>query len=211
MALTLYDYKMAPSPRRARIFLAEKAIPYETVNVDLAAGAHLHDEFRVINPACTVPVLRLDDGSIITENAGIAAYLEAACPNPPLLGRTPVEKGHAAAWNARIEHEGLLAVAEALRNKAAPMRHRALTGPVDFEQIPELAERGLKRIAVFFDMLNARLEGREYIATEAFTMADITAVVVVDFARVVRCAPGLEHAHLLRWRATMAERASVMA
>jgi glutathione S-transferase len=211
MTLTLYDYPMAPSPRRARILLAEKGVPYEKVTVDLATGAHLQPAFRAINPACTVPALQLEDGTVITENAGIAAYLEAAYPEPPLLGRTAVEKGQVAAWNARIEYEGLMAVAEALRNSAPALRDRALTGPENFAQNAEIAARGVARTKLFFDMLDARLADRAYVATDGFSVADITAVVTVDFARVIRCKPAPEQANLLRWRAALAERASIAA
>jgi glutathione S-transferase len=211
MSLVLYDYKMAPSPRRARILLAEKQVPHESVQIDLAAGEHLAPAYRAINPACTVPALRLTDGTIITENAGIAAYLEAAYPDPPLLGRTPVEKGLVASWNARVEYEGLMAVAEALRNSAPGLAGRALTGPGNFPQIPEVAARGLTRIDTFFDMLDARLEARNFLAIEDFSVADITAVVTVDFARVVRRKPKPEHANIARWRSALAERPSFAA
>ncbi len=211
MALTLYDFTMAPSPRRARILLAEKSVPYEKIQVDLATNQQLGAEYRAINPACTVPALKLEDGTIIAENAGIAAYIEAQYPSPPLLGRTPVEKGQVAAWNARIENEGLWAVAEAMRNSAPGLKDRALTGAENYAQIPEIAARGLSRIDRFFDMLNARLEGRDYVATEDFTIADITAVVTVDFARVVRRKPLPEHTNIARWRAKLAERPSVAA
>jgi glutathione S-transferase len=211
MALTLYDFPMAPSPRRARILLAEKSVPYEKITIDLAQGEHLLPAFRTINPACTVPALRLEDGTIITENAGIAAYLEAAYPDPPLLGRTPVEKGLVASWNARIEYEGLMAVAEALRNSAPGLKDRALTGAENFPQNPDIAARGLARLELFFDMLEARLEGREFVATNDFTVADITAVVAVDFARVVRRKPGPQHGNIARWRALVGTRPSVLA
>jgi glutathione S-transferase len=211
MPLILYDYKMAPSPRRARILLAEKQVPHETIQIDLATGEHLAPSYRAINPACTVPALRLEDGTIITENAGIAAYLEAAYPAPPLLGRTPVEKGLVASWNVRLEYEGLMAVAEALRNSAPGLKDRAITGAENFAQIPEIAARGLTRIDLFFDMLDARLQGRNYVATDDFSVADITAVVAVDFARVVRRKPKPEHLNIARWRASLAERPSIAA
>jgi len=211
MPLILYDYKMAPSPRRARIVLAEKQVPHETIQIDLATGEHLAPSYRTINPACTVPALRLEDGTIITENAGIAAYLEAAYPAPPLLGRTPVEKAMVASWNVRVEYEGLMAVAEALRNSAPGMKDRAITGAENFPQIPEIAARGLTRIDLFFDMLDARLQGRNYVATDDFSVADITAVVAVDFARVVRRKPKPEHLNIARWRASLAERPSIAA
>jgi glutathione S-transferase len=206
MTITLYDCSTAPSPRRARILLAEKGVQHATVNIDLRAGEQLGDSFRAINPQCTVPVLQLEDGQVLTDNAAIAAYVEARFPEPALLGRTPMEKAEIASWNWRIEFEGLLAIAEAMRNSSPAMKQRALPGPVDYPQIPELAERGLARLKHFFAVLDNRLAGREFIATDRFSIADLTAVVTVDFARVLRVKPGDEHPHLQRWRAAMALR-----
>ena len=123
--ITLYDCATAPSPRRARIFLAEKGIAHETVPVDLRSGEQMGDAYRRMNPQCTVPALRTDEGLLLTDNAAIAAWLEARHPNPPLLGVTPEEKAEIASWNWRMEFEGLLAVAEALRNSAPAMANRA--------------------------------------------------------------------------------------
>lgn len=207
--ITLYDCATAPSPRRARIFLAEKGVAHETVPVDLRTGEQLGEAYRKINPQCTVPALRTAQGLLLTDNAAIAAWLEASFPNPPLLGETPDEKAEVASWNWRIEFEGLLAVAEALRNSAPAMANRALPGALNYPQIPALAERGLARVDQFFDMLNERLAGRAFIATERFSVADITAVVAVDFARIVKRKPGEQHAELLRWRAATAQRPSM--
>lgn len=206
---TFYDCATAPSPRRARILLAEKGVPHTVVQIALAQGEQFSDAFRAVNPQCTVPALRLDSGAVLTDNAAITAWAEAAYPEPPLLGRTPEEKAEVASWNWRIEFEGLMAIAEALRNSSPAMKNRALPGPADYPQIPELAERGLARVQRFFDTLNARLEGRSFVATERFSVADITAAVAVDFARVVRIKPGEAHPHLLRWRAALAERPSM--
>ena len=204
--ITLYDCATAPSPRRARILLAEKRVAHETVEVDLRNGEQLSDAYRKVNPQCTVPALRTDEGLLLTDNAAITAYLEACFPQPPLLGSTPQEKAEIASWNWRIEFEGLLAIAEALRNSAPAMANRALPGPVDHPQIPELAQRGLARVQQFFVTLNDRLAGRDFIAADRFSIADITAVVAVDFARVVKIRPGDQHPHLQRWRAAMARR-----
>ena len=208
--LTFYDCATAPSPRRARILLAEKCAVHDVVQVDLRNGEHLRQAFRALNPSCTVPVLRTDEGAVLTENAGIAAYLEAQFPEPPLLGRSPLEKAEVASWNWRIEFEGLMAIAEALRNSAPAMVNRALPGPVDYAQIPELAQRGVARVQQFMTMLDARLAGRDFVATDRFSLADISAVVAVDFARAVKVKPGVEHPNLLRWRAAMAERPSML-
>jgi glutathione S-transferase len=207
--LTLYDCSTAPSPRRARILLAEKGVRHETVQVDLRGGEQLGAAFRAINANGTVPALRTDDGLLLTDNAAIAAWLEARFPEPALLGGTPAEKAEIASWNWRIEFEGLLAIAEAMRNSAPAMADRALPGPVNYAQIPELAQRGLARVQRFFVDLNERLAGRDFVAAGRFSIADITAVVAVDFARVVRVKAGEQHPELQRWRASMAERPSM--
>ena len=208
--ITFYDCATAPSPRRARILLSEKGVAHDTVAIDLRQNEQLGDAYRAINPQCTVPALRLEDGEVLTDNAAIAAYLEARYPEPALLGITPLEKARIASWNWRIEFEGLMAIAEAMRNSAPTLKDRALPGPLDYAQIPELAQRGLARLNAFFAALNAHLENRQTIATDRFSIADITAVVTVDFARVVRVRPGDQHPHLLRWRAAMAQRPAMV-
>ena len=207
--ITLYDCATAPSPRRARIFLAEKGVPHETVQIDLRSGEQMSPAYRQINPQCTVPALRTEEGSLLTDNAAIAAYLEAAYPEPPLMGRTAQDKAEIASWQWRVEFEGLLAVAEAFRNSSPAMLNRALPGPADFAQIPELAQRGVARVQQFFVTLNEQLAGRDFIAANQFSVADITAVVALDFARVIRQKPGEELAQLLRWRAAMGQRPSM--
>lgn len=207
--ITLYDCATAPSPRRARIPLAEKGVAHAKVEVDLRNGEQLSETFRQLNPQCTVPVLSTDDGLLLTDNAAITAYLEARFPEPPLLGSTPQQKADIASWNWRIEFEGLLAIAEALRNTAPAMANRALPGPVDYPQIPALAQQGLARVQQFFVTLDERLAGRDFIAADRFSLADITAVVTVDFARVVKVKPGEQHPHLQRWRSAMAQRPSM--
>ena len=126
--ITLYDCATAPSPRRARIFLAEKGIAHNTVQVDLRSGEQFSPAYRAINPHCTVPALRTEDGLLLTDNAAISAWAEAYRPDPPLLGRSPTEKARIASWHWRAEFEGLLSIAEALRNSSPAMANRALPG-----------------------------------------------------------------------------------
>ena len=211
MAITFFDFKSAPSPRRARILLAEKGIDVEIVQIDMMKAEQLSDDYRKINPGCTIPALKLEDGTILTENAGIAAWAEAYKPEPSLLGNTPGEKGLVATWNAKVEFEGLMAVAEALRNSSPGMADRAITGPINYVQIPELAARGKERLIHFMDTLNERLEGRDYIATDQFTFADITALVTVDFAKWVKVEPGENHGNIKRWHAAVKARPSARA
>lgn len=201
-----YDYPRAPSPRRARILLAEKQIAHEVRLVDLAAGEHLTDAFRAVNPALTVPALVLEDSTVLGDNAAIAAWAEAAYPEPPLLGRTPAEKAQVASWNARIESECLMAIAEAMRNSAPAMKDRALPGPVNYAQIPELAERGRARLGHFLERFDMHMTGREWAAGGRFSVADITAGVALDFARVLRIDASEGRPAIAAWHERLAKR-----
>ena len=204
--MILYDCATAPSPRRARLLLAAKGITYETVEIDLRNGEQLSEAFRQINPQCTVPALRTEEGQLLTDNASIAAYLEARFPEVPMMGVTPADKAEIASWHWRCEFEGLMAIAEVLRNTSPAMANRALPGPVDYAQIPQRAERGLARLHQFMLTLNERLATRQFVAANQFSLADITAVVAVDFARVAKVKPDERHPHILRWHAEMAQR-----
>ena len=206
--MKFYDCATAPSPRRARIFIAEKNIEVATIEIDLGGGEQFGAAFRALNPRCTVPVLELDDGTVLTENLGIAAYLEAAFPDPPLLGDTATMKGVVANWNARIELEGLLPTADAFRNRTKGMKDHAVTGPKPYAQIPELAARGLDRCRDFFAVLNERLRDNEYIAGERYSIADISALCVVDFAAWVKVTIGDDAPHLGRWHRQVSARPS---
>lgn len=209
--LTLYDCSTAPSPRRARILLAEKGVSVHNVQIDLRSGEQMSDAYRAINPLCTVPALRTESGLVLTDNAAIIAYVEARYPDPPLLGVTPEQKAQIASWQWRVEFEGLVAIAEAFRNVSPAMVNRALPGPVDYPQIAELGQRGLARVAQFFVTLNQQLAQQPFVAGDSFSIADITAVVAVDFVRIIKLKPDEQHPHLLRWREQMALRPSMAA
>lgn len=206
--LIFYDFARAPSPRRARILLAEKGIAHHVQIVDLAAGEQLSEAYRAINPACTVPALRLEDGAVLTDNAAIAAWAEAAHPSPPLFGTTPLDKAEIASWNSKIELECLAAIAEAMRNTAPAMKDRALPGPVGYAQIPELGARGMARLIDFLTRFDAHLADRDYVAKSGFSIADITAGVATDFARVLKLDASENRPNVTAWRARLAERAS---
>ena len=206
--MKFYDCKTAPSPRRVRIFIAEKGLDIETVEVDLAAGEQFSDSFRQLNPDCVVPVLQLDDGISLTEVMGICRYLEAIEPEPPLFGRTPEEQGLVQSWISKIEQQGLAAMADAFRNSAPGLKGRALTGPDSYDQIPELAERGRQRVLAFQARLEEHLANHAYLAGDDFTAADITALVFVDFARRARIRPVHDTPALERWYAAVSSRPS---
>jgi glutathione S-transferase len=205
--MKFYDCAAAPSPRRVRIFIAEKGIDIPVVQVDLRGGEQLSDAFRAKNPRCTVPVLELDDGTCLGETLAICDYLESMYPQPPLLGRNAKERALILQWNHRIEQDGFLAAAEMFRNSSPGFKDRAITGVENFAQIPALAERGRRRLEIFLRDLDARCAASPFIAGDAFSMADITALVVVDFAvRLKMSIDGLSS--LQQWHGRVSARPS---
>jgi glutathione S-transferase len=209
--LKFYDCQTAPSPRRVRIFLAEKGMVLPTVQVDLRHGEQLTSAFRALNPWCTVPVLELDDGSAISEAIAICHYLEAIHPEPALMGQTPAEKAVILMWEHRCEIDGFLAVQEAFRNSAPGLKGRAVTGTEGVAQIPALAERGRARVLHFFRLLNQRLAASAYLGGPAYSVADITALVTVDFAGWIKLALPEDCVHARRWHAAVRQRPSATA
>ena len=207
--LTFYDFSKAPSPRRVRIVLAEKNIPHDVIEIDMMKGEQMSAEYRKINPQCTIPALKLEDGTVLTSVAGITAYLEATYPDNNLSGTTPMEKADIAGWTSRAEFELANAIPNALRNTNPAFKDRALPGPDNYAQIPELGARGMKMIDLFMDKLDTHLDGRDYIAADRFSLADITVVSFLDFARVVGKKITDAHPNVARWRALLAERASI--
>ena len=209
--MKFYDCKTAPSPRRVRIFLAEKGVDIETEQVDLGAGEQFSEDFRKVNPDCVVPALVLDDGTCLSEALTICQYLEELYPEPPLFGSTPEERALVSMWNAKIEQQGLWAAADALRNFARGFKGKAVSGPDSYEQIPELAERGRQRAAQFFYRLDGQLADNRFVAGDRFSVADITALAFVDFAKWVKLEMPDDAEHLRRWYGEVSGRASASA
>jgi len=197
--MKFYDCQTAPSPRRVRMFIAEKALEIPTVQVDLRNGEQLTDDFRKINPRCTVPVLELEDGTCLNDTLAICHYLESRFPVPNLMGTDGLEQALVLNWHEQILTEGFIAGAEALRNFSRGFQGRALTGPTDFRQIPELAERGRARLEVFMHVLDQRLAGSSCVALERFTFADIGAFVCVEFASWVKLPVLDQWPNIRRW------------
>ncbi|KJK23218.1 glutathione S-transferase [Burkholderiaceae bacterium 16] len=210
--IRLHHTASSPNSRRVRIFLAEKGLSIPLVPVDLSKGEQHSEPYRAINPRRVVPTLVLEDGTAIGEVPAICRYIEEIHPKSPLLGDTAKEKALVAMWDRRAELEGFAAVMEAIRNAAPGLKSRAIAGPHDYEQIPELAERSKLRVENFFADLDARLEQVPFVAGDRFSAADITAMVAVDFAAT---AVGFllpeERASLRRWYDVVSKRPSASA
>jgi glutathione S-transferase len=210
--LKLYHSLTSPNSRRVRIFLAEKGLTVPLVPVDLAKGEHQSDAYRAINPRRVVPTLVLQDGTAIGEVLAIWRYLEEAYPKPPLLGSTPKDKALVTMWERRVELEGFAAVMEGVRNASERLKGRAIAGPYDYEQIPALVERSKARVRNFYADLDARLTDVPFVAGDDFSVADITAIVTVDFATRAAGLPlAEEHAAIKHWYDMISARPSMAA
>lgn len=209
--MKLYIFPPAPNPRRLAIFLNEKGIVLDSQLVDLRAGEQFQPEFLAINPCGTVPTLVLDDGTVLTEVIGIYSYLEALYPDNPLMGADPLSRALIISWDHRCFVEGFLAVAETLRNANKAFAGHALPGQVAYEQIPELAERGRRRIHAFYRVLDEHLANRNFMVGEQFSIADIAAWVFVNFSGWVKETVPDDCARLQHWYQATSERPSIQA
>jgi glutathione S-transferase len=202
--MKIYESHNAPNPRRVRIFLAEKGIqvPYE--EVDIVKAVNREDEFRKKNPLSTVPVLELDDGTFISESVAICRYFEEVQPLPPLFGADAKQRALVEMWNRRMEFNILQPIADAFRQ-----RHDFFKGRI--RQLAEYAEVQRLNAEDGLDWLDRELAARRFIAGEQFSIADITAVVAIDFGRVSKIAIKPDQLNLARWHAEVSARPSAKA
>ena len=203
--MKLYDSKLAPNPRRVRIFLAEKGIEVPAEQVDMMAKQHLTPEYTAINPLQRMPALELDDGTIISESIAICRYFEALRPQPALFGTGPQEIAVVEMWNRRCELHLLFTVAHVFRHTHPAMKE------LEVPQVPAWAEANRPRVIDFLRVLDAELAGHAFVAGEHFTVADITALCAIDFMKPTRIAVPDELINVKRWHADVSSRPSAKA
>lgn len=203
--MKLYDGGRAPNPRRVRIFLAEKGIEIERQQVDLGTLEHKGAAYMAINPLQQVPALELDDGTILTESIAICRYFEALQPEPALFGRNGREAAIIEMWNRRIEQRLLFGVAQVFRHLHPAMK------PMENPQITAWGELNKPRVMEFLNLLDSELASRAYVASDAFSVADITGLVAIDLMKPAKLAVPDQMNHLKRWYADIAARPSAAA
>jgi glutathione S-transferase len=203
--MLLYHDLRAPNPRRVRIFLAEKGVAYDTIEVSIAAAANRTPEFRKKNPIQLLPVLELEDGRVLRESMAISRFLEEQYPAPNLLGVDTWERAQIEMWNRHAELELLWPIAQVFRNTHAFWQNR-------IKQAPEFAEIMRGQIAERFDWLDQELSSRPHLAGERFTVADITALCAIDFGKIsdIRI-DAAKHPSLAAWHTRVTERPSAKA
>jgi len=202
--MKLYDSTTAPNPRRVRIFLAEKGLAVPTVQVDIGTRANLEPAFRAKNPFAQVPVLELDDGTCISESVAICRYFEEIQPEPSLFGVGVRERTLVEMWNRRVELELTNRVFLCFQNTSDFFKGR-------IPQVPEYGAIAKARAQESMALLDGVLAGQRFVAGDRYSIADVTALVGIDFARVVKLRPEPEQKNLLRWHAEVSARPSAKA
>ena len=203
--MLLYHDPRAPNPRRVRIFLAEKSVAYDTIEVLIATDQHLSVDYRRKHPLSLLPILELEDGRILRESMAICRYIEETHPEPNLFGTDAWERAQIEQWNRHAELELLIPIQNIFRNSNAFWQGR-------IKQAPEFAAIMTELVGARLDWLEKELAGRSYMAGDRFTVADITALCALDFGKVakVRLAPD-KHPHLIAWHERCAARPSTKA
>jgi len=205
ITMKLYDGGRAPNPRRVGIFLAEKGLKIPTEEVDLLALQQRTEAYTAVNPMQRVPALVLDDGTVIAESIAICRYFEALHPDPALFGTGPLDSALVEMWNRRAELHLLFPVAAVFQHL-----HPAMKLMLD-PQVPAWGEANRPRAIAFLEFLDGELKNRPYIAGMDYTVADITALIAVDFMRVSRLSVPDNLANVLRWHKDVSARPSAAA
>ena len=202
--MKLYDSKLAPNPRRVRIFLAEKGIEVPLVNVDIARAENRQPPFLAKNPMGGLPVLELDDGTCLAETVAICRYFEESQPEPPLMGVGPKGRALVEMWNRRMELEVFVPIAQVFRNT-----HEFFKGRI--EQVPAWGEACRRVAEKRLEWLDQELASREFVAGDRYTIADITALCGIDFGRITRTSIQPGQKNLERWHEKVSARPSAKA
>lgn len=203
--MKLYDGGRAPNPRRVRIFLAEKGIEVPVEAIDMGSFGHKSPEVTALNPMQRLPVLELDDGTVIAESVAICRYFEELYPEPALFGLGAVGRAVVEMWQRRVELYLLSSVAAAFRHIHPAMKEWELP------QLPEWGEINKPKALEFCRFLDGELGNREFIAGDSYTIADITALVAVDFMKPAKIVVPAEYKNLLRWHEVVSARPSAQA
>lgn len=209
--MKLYDWAAAPNPKRVRMFLAEKGLKIDTVQV-AGEDFQLTAEYKAKYPQAMVPMLELDDGRQIGEATSICRYLEELYPDPPMLGRDPCERAMVDMWDRRAYEQCMTAAAEVFRNSNPHFKDRGLAGfdcPVP--QIEQLIERGRMGLNAFLHRCDEQLSKSHFLAADVFTLADCTLYCSLGLASWVSIGIPDDCKHLQRWKQEVSERPSAKA
>jgi glutathione S-transferase len=203
--MKIYEEKRAPNPRRVRVFLAEKGVDIEFEQVSLMEGEHKSAEFTRMYPLQRVPVLELDDGTIIGETMAICRYFEEMHPEPALMGTTALERALIDMAQRQVEFSLLQPIAHCFRHL-----HPAMA-KLEVPQVEQWGKVNEGRALAGMAWLDNELKTREFVAGNNFTIADITALIAIDFRKLARIEIPDQLTHLIEWYEVVSARPSAAA
>lgn len=201
--MRLYDGGRAPNPRRVQIFLAEKELDVDRVQIDINKLEHRSEAFTRINPMQRLPVLALEDGTIIAETVAICRYLEELYPDPPLMGIDARDRALVEMWQRRVEFGFLMPVAFAFRHLHPGAAH------LESPQVADWGAANQPKARRFMEFLDTELADRPFVAGYRFTIADISAIVGYQFLKPARIGYPEDLPNLQRWFGEVSARPSV--
>ncbi len=203
--MKIIQTETAPNPRRVRIFLAEKGITVAFEERDLMESELKSDDFTKLNPMQRVPVLVLDDGTVISETVAICRYFEALNPEPSLFGQSAIEQAKIEMWQRRMELGLFFHIAQVFRHLNPKMSH------LEVPQIADWGEANKPKVDEMLQILDQQLALNPFIAGDDYSIADITALVAVDFMKPAKLQVSEAHTHVLRWHKEVSARLSATA
>ena len=207
--MKLYNFTPAANALRVEMFLNEKNIKLETVQVNVREDEIFKEPYNTMNPFNCVPFLELDDGTVISETISICRYLESIYPTPSLFGKNSKDEAIIDMWNRRIELDGFLPLLHSVRNKTSFFAGKVVPGTRNnMKQSPELVVRGIEMFKILLNRINPHLEQNQFISGERFSIADITGHFMLHLSNILKIDLKKEYANVFRWQMELEKRTS---
>ncbi|MDC1111264.1 glutathione S-transferase family protein [Alphaproteobacteria bacterium] len=207
--MKLYNFTPAANALRVEMFLSEKNIKLETVQVNVREDEIFKEPYNTMNPFNCVPFLELDDGTVISETISICRYLESIYPTPSLFGKNSKDEAIIDMWNRRIELDGFLPLLHSVRNKTSFFAGKVIPGTRNkMKQSPELVIRGIEMFKILLNRIEPHLEHNQFISGERFSIADITGHFMLYLSKILKIDLKKEYVNVFRWQVELEKRTS---
>ena len=207
--MKLYNFTPAANALRVEMFLNEKNIQLETVQVNVREDEIFKEPYNTMNPFNCVPFLELDDGTVISETISICRYLESIYPTPSLFGENSKDEAIIDMWNRRIELDGFLPLLHSVRNKTSFFAGKVVPGTRNkMKQSPELVIRGIEMFKILLNRINPHLEHNQFISGEKFSIVDITVYFMLHLSKILKIYLKKEYVNVFRWQMELEKRTS---
>ena len=208
--MKLFSFAPAPNAKRLQMFLDEKKIQLEVIELNVREGEQFHEPFKTMNPFNCIPFLELDDNTIIAETISICRYLDELYPQPYLFGETHKQRALIDMWNRRLELDGFLPLLHAIRNSSPRFEGKVIPGTRNnLPQLPAIADRGLEMFKVLLDRIDPHLKSHKFIIGSMFSIADITGHYMMELSEPFKIDIENRYPNIFRWNKLIGTRGSL--